>query len=153
MSSTDKAISPAELSQLEQAFFAQPSLESCAKLTEAYLAAGRHMEAMVVCKKAVKSYGTSPGPRVLLARVYQAQQKDKKALEELKAALALAPGDLEANRMSAELLYAANDAAGGKTHLQAALQADPADRRSRELAQKHAVELPAAHRAPQAAPV
>src|SRR5262245_11773098 len=140
---TQGKISPSELAQLEQAFFANPSLESCARLTEAYLALGRHMEAMVVCKKGVKTYATSALPRVLLARVYLAQQKDKKAIEELRGALTIAINDLDANRMLAELLYAANDAAGAKPHLQAALKADPADRKSRELAQKHGVDLPA----------
>ena len=46
---------------------------------------GRFMEAMVVCKKGVKAHPNAPDPRVLLARVYAEQGKDKKALEELRA--------------------------------------------------------------------
>ena len=54
---------------------------------------GRFMEAMVVCKKGVKAHPNRPDPRLLLARVYAEQGKDKKALEELQGALGVAPTD------------------------------------------------------------
>ena len=84
-----KTLSPAELAKLEHAFASDPSSEAYKPLAEAYLAMGRFMEAMVVCKKGVKAHPTRAEPRLLLARVYAEQGKDKKALEE---AARCAPG-------------------------------------------------------------
>ena len=80
---TTKTLSPAELAKLEHAFATDPASEAYRPLAEAYLGMGRFMEAMVVCKKGVKAHPALPDPRVLLARVYAEQGKDKKALEEL----------------------------------------------------------------------
>src|SRR5512133_3402646 len=88
-----KTLSPAELAKLEHAFATEPGSDAYRPLAEAYLAMARFMEAMVVCKKGVKAHPTSPEPRVLLARVYAEQGKDKKALEELAGALQVAPND------------------------------------------------------------
>ena len=49
MTTPAKTLSPAELAKLEHAFAADPSSEAYRPLAEAYLAAGRFMEAMVVC--------------------------------------------------------------------------------------------------------
>src|SRR5512136_2173627 len=83
-----RQLSAAELAALEHAFAADPTSDAYRPLTEAYLAAGRFMEAMVVCKKGVKAHPDDPGARVLLARVYADQGKDRKALEELQPVLA-----------------------------------------------------------------
>ena len=56
MPSTAKQLTPAELSALEHAFAADPASDAYRPLTEAYLAMGRFMEAMVVCKKGVKAH-------------------------------------------------------------------------------------------------
>ena len=88
-----KPLSPAELAKLETAFATDPSSEAYRPLAEAYLGMGRFMEAMVVCKKGVKAHPTAADPRVLLARVYAEQGKDKKALEELAGAIGVAPND------------------------------------------------------------
>src|SRR5437764_6410499 len=93
MPAPQKTLSPAELAKLEHAFATDPSSEAYRPLAEAYLGMGRFMEAMVVCKKGVKAHPNSSDPRVLLARVYADQGKEKKALEELNGALQVAPKD------------------------------------------------------------
>src|SRR5271155_1912673 len=88
-----KQLSPAELAKLEHAFATDPGSEAYKPLAEAYLGMGRFMEAMVVCKKGVKAHPNTPDARMLLARVYADQGKDKKAIEELQGALQIAPKD------------------------------------------------------------
>ncbi|HCF62107.1 MAG TPA: hypothetical protein DFS52_29455, partial [Myxococcales bacterium] len=56
--------SPSELAQLEHAFATEPASDAYRPLTEAYLAMGRFMEAMVVCKKGVKAYSDEASARV-----------------------------------------------------------------------------------------
>jgi len=120
-------LSPAELAALEHAFAADPGSEAYRPLTEAYLAMGRFMEAMVVCKKGVKGHASDPSTRVLLARIYAAQGKDRKALEELAAALATKPDDVAASRMAGELHLKLGEKDAGVVHLRKAWQAAPAD--------------------------
>src|SRR5205823_10604046 len=103
MPPTLKTLSPAELAKLEHAFATDPQSEAYRPLAEAYLGMGRFMEAMVVCKKGVKAHPTAPDPRILLARVYADQGKEKKALEELNSALQVAPQDKGALRMMGSL--------------------------------------------------
>src|SRR5512144_895847 len=102
MPAPSKQPTPAELSSLEHAFAADPGSDAYRPLTEAYLATGRFMEAMVVGKKGAKAHPDDPAARVLLARVYAQQGKDKKALEELQGVIAAYPTFVAANRMAAE---------------------------------------------------
>src|SRR5438270_12929514 len=92
-------LSPAELAKLEHAFATDPNSDAYRPLAEAYLGMGRFMEAMVVCKKGVKAHPDRADPRVLLARVYAEQGKDRKAIEELEGALNTAPKDVVALRL------------------------------------------------------
>ncbi len=103
MANRAKPLTPQELSALEHAFAADPASDAYRPLTEAYLGMGRFMEAMVVCKKGVKAHPDDPSARVLLARVFADQGKDKKALEELQAVTAAYPTFAAANRMAGEL--------------------------------------------------
>src|SRR5215468_1054693 len=108
-----KTLSPQELAKLESAFNSDPGSDAYRALAEAYLAMGRFMEAMVVCKKGVKAHPDRPDPRLLLARVYSQQGKDKKALEELTQALGVLPKDSGLLKMTAALqLKAGEDKAG-----------------------------------------
>src|SRR3954454_15812583 len=125
--SSSKTLSPAELAKLEHAFATDPASESYKPLAEAYLAMGRFMEAMVVCKKGVKAHPDRPDPRLLLARVYADQGKDKKALEELAGALQVAPADKNVLRMTGALQMKSGEADAGKANLLKAYDADPAD--------------------------
>src|SRR3954464_4806834 len=120
-----KTLSPAELAKLEHAFATDPASEAYRPLAEAYLGMGRFMEAMVVCKKGVKAHPTAADPRILLARVYAEQGKDKKALEELAGALQVAPADKNVLRMTGALQLKNGEADAGKANLLKAWEADP----------------------------
>ena len=122
-----KTLSPQELAKLESAFNSDPGSDAYRPLAEAYLAAGRFMEAMVVCKKGVKAHPNRPDPRLLLARVYAEQGKDKKALDELQGALGVAPTDRAVLRALAAVQMRSGDAPGGKATLQKVWELDPKD--------------------------
>ena len=103
MPAQTKPLTPSELSALEHAFAADPASDAYRPLTEAYLAMGRFMEAMVVCKKGVKAHAGDVAARLLLARVYAEQGKDRKALDEVLGALQEHPSDPVANRTAGVL--------------------------------------------------
>jgi cellulose synthase operon protein C len=145
-----KQPTPAELSGLEHAFAADPASEAYRPLTEAYLAMGRFMEAMVVCKKGVKAHPDDPAARVLLARVYAEQGKDRKAIEELQAVLAAYPTFAAANKMAGLLHLRLGEREQGENALRRAAEAAPDDPEVREAVAKHGISL--ARRAPTAAP-
>ncbi|WP_225412217.1 tetratricopeptide repeat protein [Stigmatella hybrida] len=140
--SLTKTLSPAELAKLEHAFAADPSSDAYKPLAEAYLGMGRFMEAMVVCKKGVKAHPNASDPRLLLARVYAEQGKDKKALEEALSALQVQPSDKAALRMAGSLQLKTGEPEPGKANLLKAWQADPNDSDTLSLLQQYKVELP-----------
>ncbi len=142
--SPSKTLSPAELAKLEHAFASDPASDAYKSLAEAYLGMGRYMEAMVVCKKGVKAHPSVPDPRLLLARVYAEQGKDKKALEELSQALQVAPQDKHVLRMLGALQMKTGEVEPGKATLLKALQADPSDAETIETLQQWKVPVPAA---------
>ena len=139
MATLPKPISPAELAQLEHAFASDPTSQAYRPLTEAYLAAGRFMEAMVVCKKGVKAHLDDPAPRVLLARVYAEQGKDRKALEELQAVLQVHPRDAAANRLAGALHMKVGERDAGAEALRRAAEASPGDPETQELLRQHGI--------------
>src|SRR6266545_4193199 len=134
-----RPLSAAELSALEHAFAADPLSDAYRPLTEAYLAMGRYMEAMVVCKKGVKAHLDDPSARVLLARVYADQGKDRKALDELLAILAAYPTFAAANRMAGVLHMRAGEREQGEAALRRAADAAPGDPDVREALAKYGV--------------
>ncbi|ATB49534.1 tetratricopeptide repeat protein [Corallococcus macrosporus] len=151
--SPSKTLSPAELAKLEHAFASDPSSAAYKPLAEAYLSMGRFMEAMVVCKKGVKAHPNAADPRLLLARVYAEQGKDKKALEEALGALQVQPDDKVALRMAGALQLKTGEAEPGKANLLKAYTADPGDPDTVTLLQQHKIEPPRpAAPAPAAAP-
>jgi cellulose synthase operon protein C len=154
MPAPQKQPTPAELSSLEHAFAADPASDAYRPLSEAYLAMGRFMEAMVVCKKGVKAHPDDPAARVLLAKVYADQGKDRKALEELQAVLAAYPTFAAANRMAGVLHLRLGEREQGEAALRRAADAAPDDPEVREALAKHGISVakkpPAA--APQASP-
>ncbi|TSC23620.1 tetratricopeptide repeat protein [Corallococcus sp. Z5C101001] len=140
--SPSKTLSPTELAKLEHSFASDPSSDAYKPLAEAYLDLGRFMEAMVVCKKGVKAHPTAADPRLLLARVYAAQNKDKKALEEVMGALQVQPEDKAALRMAGVLQIKGGEADVGRGNLLKAYQADPGDPETVTLLQQYKVEIP-----------
>src|SRR4051812_3105253 len=81
----------ADIHTLEIEFSKNPTLEACIPLCEAYLAQKRFMEAMVVCKKGIKSAPQDPRGRLVLSRIYADQGKAPKALQEIEQALTEIP--------------------------------------------------------------
>jgi tetratricopeptide (TPR) repeat protein len=122
-----KMLSPQELAKLEHAFASDPGSDAYRPLAEAYLGMGRFMEAMVVCKKGVKAHPNRADPRLLLARVYAEQGKDKKAIEELQGALGIAPKDRGVLRTLAGIQLRSGDSVSGKATLEKAWELDPKD--------------------------
>ncbi len=95
--------SQTELAELEMQFAKDPTSLVFLQLSTAYLQQGRFMEAMVVCKKGIKSQPESTEGRLLLARVYAEQGKIPKAVDEVKALLATKPDVPEAHFYLAQL--------------------------------------------------
>src|SRR5512143_1049724 len=141
MPASTKTTTAAELSALEHAFAADPASDAYRPLTEAYLAMGRFMEAMVVCKKGVKAHPDDPAAKVLLARVYADQGKDRKALEELQAVVAAYPTFAAANKLAGVLHFRLGEREQGEAALRRAAEASPNDPETRELIAKHGVAL------------
>ena len=139
-----KTLSPSELAKLEHAFATDPSSDAYRPLAEAYLAMGRFMEAMVVCKKGVKAHPTQPEARMLLARVYLEQGKDRKALDELLGALQVAPGDKSVLRTTGEIQIKVGETEAGRGNLLKAYQADPQDSETLAAMGRCKVEVPKA---------
>ncbi|HUL60359.1 MAG TPA: tetratricopeptide repeat protein [Anaeromyxobacteraceae bacterium] len=147
-----KPLTATELAALEHAFAADPtSVEACRALTEAYLSVGRFMEAMVVCKKGVKAHPGDPAQRVLLARVYAEQGKDRKALEELAAVLQAHPRDLAGNKMAGALHLRLGEREPGTAALRRAAEVAPADPEVQALLAKYGIAAQAAPVAPRVA--
>ena len=142
MPTPTKTLSPAELAKLEHAFATEPASEAYKPLAEAYLGMGRFMEAMVVCKKGVKGHPNTADPRLLLARVYAEQGKDKKALEELAGAMLVAPDDKNVLRMIGSLQLKGGEAETGKANLLKAYEVDPEDPDTRAALQQYKIEPP-----------
>ncbi|NVJ28420.1 MULTISPECIES: tetratricopeptide repeat protein [Myxococcus] len=140
--SPSKTLSPAELAKLEHAFASDPSSAAYKPLAEAYLSMGRFMEAMVVCKKGVKAHPNAADPRILLARVYADQGKDKKALEEALGALQVQPEDKAALRLAGALQLKTGEAEPGKANLLKAYSVDPGDPDTVTLLQQHKIDPP-----------
>src|SRR5512136_2545277 len=122
-----KPLSPAELTALEHAFAADPASQAYRPLTEAYLSMSRFMEAMVVCKKGVRAHPGDAAARLLLARVYAEQGKDRKALEEVQATLQDHPNDSAANRLAGVLRFRLGEKEPGAAALRKAAELDPND--------------------------
>ncbi|HZA14757.1 MAG TPA: tetratricopeptide repeat protein, partial [Myxococcaceae bacterium] len=146
-------LSPAELAKLEHAFATDPGSHAYKALAHAYLAMSRYMEAMVVCKKGVKAHPQSSEPRLLLARVYAEQGKDKKAIEELNAAVQLFPSDKTVLRTLGALQMRAGEPEAGRASLLKAYQVEPTDEATVAALKEWNVSVPApAAAAPPSAP-
>ena len=96
---------------------------------------------MVVCKKGVKAHPDRPDPHVLLARVYADQGKDRKALEEVEAALGASANDVPALRLGAGILLKTGENDKGRDYAVRAHTAAPTDPETKELLDKWKIEV------------
>jgi tetratricopeptide (TPR) repeat protein len=116
----------ADIHALEIAFAKDASLDACLPLCEAYLAAKRFMEAMVVCKKGIKgALPSDPRGRIMLARIYLEQGKLPKAEQELLGILVQHPGEPQASGLLGRTYIEQGRKADATPHLQLALRQDP----------------------------
>ncbi len=144
-----KTLSQAELSELELAYGRSP--DTYRPLVEAYLSLGRFMEAMVVCKRASKTYPNAPAPRQLLAKVYLDQGKDKKGQEELQQALQTFPNDKGILRLLGESLLKSGDQAGA-SYVYKAFAADAHDADTLAVMKQYNLDIARASAPPPSAP-
>ena len=116
----------ADIHALELEFAKDPTLDACLPLCDAYLAAKRYMEAMVVCKKGIKGAGAGDvRGRVMLARIYLEQGKPPKAEAELAPVLVEFPNAATALSMMAEIFAATGRVPEALPLLQRALKNEP----------------------------
>ena len=146
----------ADIHDLELGFAKNPTLDACLPLCDAYLQAKRFMEAMVVCKKGIKSAQPSDvRGRVMLARIYLEQGKPPKAEAELAPLLVEFPSSAPALELMGRILAEQGRAAEALPLLQRALLAEPGLASAAALLAKlggHAAAPPAAAAAAAAAP-
>ncbi len=142
MASDGRTLSLAELAKLEQAYASNPTSDAYRPLTEAYLGLNRFMEALVVCKKGIKAHPENPEPRMLLARVYAAQGKDRRAIEELDMALQAIPNSKPLLRMIAELHLRNGDIDPGRANLLKAYEVDRDDAETLLAMEKNGIPIP-----------
>ena len=115
----------ADLHALEIEFAKNPSLEACIPLCEAYLTHKRFMEAMVVCKKGMKSNPQDIRGRILLGRIYWAQGKAPKAQQELEPLLREQPSNPRLLELMGRVYLDINRRDEGVLLLQQALTQNP----------------------------
>jgi tetratricopeptide (TPR) repeat protein len=119
--STGKVLS---ITELELQFAQNPDSIAYVPLCEAYIAQGRFMEAMVVCKKSIKAHPQAAEPRILLARVYAEQKKYKRGIQELDELLQQQPGSAPALLARGKLYLLAGETEPGVVDLKKALDLD-----------------------------
>ncbi len=134
----------ADIHALEIEFAKNPTLDACIPLCHAYLSQERFMEAMVVCKKGMKSAPGDPRGRSTLAQVYVAQGKMPKARQELTKLLEENPGYPRGLELMGRVLIEQGDKPGAIQHLQTALQADPSLEEAPAMLQQLGAPLPSA---------
>lgn len=114
-----------DITSLEMEFAKNPASDAFLSLSEAYLAQGRFMEAMVVCKKGIKSNPEQITGRLLLARIYGEQGKHPKAIAELDKVLESEPKNTQSLFYKGKLLDKSGDRDGAIQLFKQALDADP----------------------------
>lgn len=144
-----------DIHELEVEFAKSPTLEACIPLCEAYLGAKRFMEAMVVCKKGIKSAPDDVRGPVMLARIYLEQGKAPKAEQELAAAVQKFPNNPLLLEMQGRMFLESGRRDEGIRSLTAALTANPNLPQAQAMLRQLGVPLPQQQQAappPQAAP-
>ncbi len=144
-----------DIHELEVEFAKSPTLEACIPLCEAYLGAKRFMEAMVVCKKGIKSAPDDVRGPVMLARIYLEQGKAPKAEQELAAAVQKFPNNPFLLEMQGRMFLESGRRDEGIRALTAALTANPNLPQAQAMLRQLGVPLPQQQQAappPQAPP-
>jgi tetratricopeptide (TPR) repeat protein len=138
----------ASITELELAFAQDPESTAYVDLCLAYVEQGRFMEAMVVCKKGLKSHPDSIDARVLLARVYAAQKKYKKALQELDELATQQPNAAAVYLARGKMKIEAQDEPGAIADLKKSLDLDKSLAEATKLLADRGIEYPEKPKAP-----
>jgi tetratricopeptide (TPR) repeat protein len=145
---SDQISRHASVTELELAFAQNPESNAYVDLCLAYVEQGRFMEAMVVCKKGLKAHPDSVDARVLLARVYAAQKKYKKALQELDELVAQKPASGVAFLARGKMKIEASDEPGAIDDLKKAVDLDKTLSEATKLLADRSIEYPEKPKAP-----
>lgn len=148
----DSSARHSSITDLELAFAQNPESTAYVDLCLAYVEQGRFMEAMVVCKKGIKAHPDSIDARVLLAQVYGAQKKFKKALQELDEVASAFPGSGAALLARAKMRISAGEDAGVVDDLKKAIDLDASLGEATKLLADRGIEYPEKPKAPEPPP-
>ena len=129
------------ITELELRFAQNPASDVFVELCAAYLEKRRFMEAMVVCKKAIRTQPDATRPKLWLARVQEAQGRLPKAADALQELVAQAPDDPEVRLALGRVQLALDDAAG-VDHLKRALDLDPGLEEATRLLEARSIVYP-----------
>ena len=110
-----------------------PGSLAFAQLADLYRKAGRTREAVTLCREGLARYPHYTTARLILAKTLAVEGTLAEALAETSAILELAPKDVQAHRLAAELQRRLGRVDQAVVHLESALRLDPADRESRSL--------------------
>jgi len=110
-----------------------PTSLAFAQLADLYRKAGRHRDAIAVCRDGLGRYPHYTTARLILAKAYVAEGDTDRALAELSAILEVSPRDVQSHRLAAEIHRRVGRVDQAVTHLEAAVTLDPGDRESRSL--------------------
>jgi len=110
-----------------------PGSLAFAQLADLYRKVGRTREAVTLCREGLARYPHYTTARLILAKTLAVEGTLAEALAETSAILELAPKDVQAHRLAAELQRRLGRVDQAVVHLESALRLDPADRESRSL--------------------
>jgi tetratricopeptide (TPR) repeat protein len=141
------------VTELELAFAQNPESTAYVDLCLAYIDQGRFMEAMVVCKKGIKAHPDSVDARVLLVKVYAAQKKYKRALQELDELAQQKPNTGEVFLARGKLKTESGDQTGAIDDLKKAIDLDAKLEEATKLLAERGIEYPEKPKVPDPPPV
>jgi Flp pilus assembly protein TadD len=95
---------------------------------------GRHYRAVLgLCTRTLAEEGDDPGLHLRRGRALLAMHRDDEAALDVERARAIAPGNIDAHVLLAEIALRRRDVAAAERHLVIALRRSPAHRRAAEL--------------------
>ena len=128
----DPALSDA-IRRQEERLQRDPGSLAFAQLADLYRKVGRTREAVTLCREGLARYPHYTTARLILAKALASEGTLAEALAETSAILEVAPKDVQAHRLAAELHRRLGRVDRAVVHLETALRLDPADRESRSL--------------------
>ena len=132
MSTDDPGLAEA-IRRQEERLQRDPGSLAFAQLADLYRKAGRTREAVTLCREGLARYPHYTTARLILAKTLAVEGTLAEALAETSAILELAPKDVQAHRLAAELQRRLGRVDQAVVHLESALRLYPADRESRSL--------------------